>query len=230
MDLKKIIAVILALIAIMLLSVSLSSMKADTSLPNTTDWDAILNTYRNDDTVNQLIFVQYSENCSADILGYRKTEGNTWTLFADTTGYLGINGIGIRKKEGDGRTPSGDFALTAAFGIKDDPGASLPYVKITEDFYACNENNSRYYNQIINAAETGHNCKGIRLIDHSPAYNYGVVIESNPKNKYPNGSAIFLCCKGPMCYTDGSIVIDEEAMVSVIRNISDGARIVIDNK
>ena len=46
-----------------------------------------------------------------------------------------------------------------AFGILDNPGTALDYVDVVETTFACDEE-GEYYNQIIDTAETGHDCTG----------------------------------------------------------------------
>lgn len=232
MDMKRVIAIILALFAVVLIIAGIKSEKNETILPNETDWNTFFRQYRDVDQVRQLIFVQYTGGSSADVLCYRKNsnDGNSWSLFLETNAYVGINGIAERKKDGDGRTPKGDFPLTGAFGIRSNPGTGVSYTQITPDLYYCTDNVQEYYNTLIIPEGTGHKCSGVHMSDYSPEYNYGMIIGSNPKCKYPNGSAIFLCCKGAEKYTTGSIALDEYAVVSILQTVSEGARIIIYEK
>ena len=53
-------------------------------------------------------------------------------LVLSENGYVGRNGIN-KKKEGDMKTPTGTFKLTTAFGIKDNPGTKIKYIKVNKD-------------------------------------------------------------------------------------------------
>ncbi len=50
-----------------------------------------------------------------------------WTcVYCSYAGY-GRNGLLEDRREGDGTTPVGDFALPLAFGIRENPGTALPW-------------------------------------------------------------------------------------------------------
>ena len=50
-----------------------------------------------------------------------------WTIKYEAYGYCGKNGIG-KMREGDNKTPIGEYGLISAFGIKDNPGTKLEYI------------------------------------------------------------------------------------------------------
>ena len=190
-----------------------------------------LERYGNDDDVNQLILVRYIGGSDAEVLMYEKDkpQHNAWTLVLETDAFVGLNGVTEDKKEGDGRTPTGDYAIVGAFGIKANPGTALPYTDVTDTIYACDED-CEYYNRIIDTTETGHDCKGEHMIGYSPEYNYGIVTNYNSENIYPNGSAVFFHTKGAKAYTGGCIAVDEDAMVRILKTVTPGARICINVK
>ena len=111
-------------------------------------------------------------------------------------------------------------------GIKKNPGTKLKYIEINDNLYACDEN-CQYYNQIIDAKKTKHQCKGEHLIDYCPQYNYGLCIDFNSENIYPNGSNIFIHVKGKKDYTAGCIAIDEDSMVTVLKNSTNKTKVII---
>lgn len=186
-------------------------------------WDQLLEQYRDDAKTNQLVFVRYTGGSSATVQMYTKS-GNQWTRILDCNGYVGSNGIG-KTKEGDRKTPTGTFNLTQAFGIKDDPGAGTPYVKVTQYLYWCGD--QPYYNQLIDVREHPHQCRGEHLIDYVPHYYYGMFLDYNKDCVYGKGSAIFLHCTGPNPYTAGCIAVSQENMIKIIRNAKSGAKICI---
>ena len=190
-----------------------------------------LERYGNDNDVNQLILVRYIGGCDADVMMYEKdkSQHNAWTLVLKTDAFVGLNGVTEDKKEGDVKTPTGDYAVVSAFGIKANPGTALPYTDVTDTIYACDED-CEYYNRIIDTTETGHDCKGEHMIEYSPQYNYGIVMEYNSENIYPNGSAVFFHTKGARSYTGGCIAVDEDAMVRILKTVTPGARICINVK
>ena len=199
--------------------------------PNATNWNDYMTKYRNDDNVDQLILVQYTGGSNADVLMYEKdrSQKNAWTLTVRTDGFVGLNGITEDKKEGDAKTPIGDFGVVDAFGIKPDPGTELNYTDVTDTIYGCDEE-GEYYNQIIDTAKVRHDCKGEHMIEYSPQYNYGMTIDYNKENKYPDGSAIFFHTKGAKSYTGGCIAVDEDVMVKILNTVKPGARVCINVK
>ena len=60
---------------------------------------------------------------------------------------------------GDGKTPIGTLRPLSAFGVKPNPGTTMPYIDVKPTTYACDED-CEYYNKIIDTAETQHDCKG----------------------------------------------------------------------
>ena len=190
-------------------------------------WREMLQKYRQDEQVNQVMLVRCTEGSSAVVQFYRKLtdQKNAWTLVFETDACIGMNGAG-KTKEGDARTPVGDFGITCAFGIGKNPGTALDYVDVVETTYACDEE-GEYYNQIIDTKETGHVCRGEKMFFCRPDYNYGIAIDYNPDNEWPKGSAIFLHCKGVNPYTGGCVAIDEEYMKTVLQYAQPGMRIII---
>jgi L,D-peptidoglycan transpeptidase YkuD (ErfK/YbiS/YcfS/YnhG family) len=133
-----------------------------------------------------------------------------------TSVYIGKNGLG-KNGEGDGKTPVGTLRPLSAFGVKPNPGTTMPYIDVTPTIYACDED-CEYYNQIIDAAALGHECKGEEMYSYQPQYNYGIATDFNKECIYPKGSAIFIHVKGTKTYTGGCIAFDEDRMVEILRN------------
>lgn len=225
----KIIFIILIMVSIINICFIL---KQNTKKPeNKTNWSLYTKQYRNNDKVNQLILVKYLENSNAEVLLYTKdkTQNNAWTLVIKTDAFVGRDGITSNKHESDYKTPIGDFEVLNAFGIKHNPNTALPYIDITDTIFACDDN-SQYYNQIIDTNKTHYVCSGEHMIDYSPEYNYGFAINYNPKNEYPKGSAIFFHTKGAKNYTGGCIAVNEDQIIKILQTIEKGARIIINFK
>ena len=130
--------------------------------------------------------------------------------------YIGINGLG-KTREGDGKTPVGTLHPLGAFGIKPNPGTTMPYTNITPTTFACDAE-GEYYNKIVDVAKVGHQCTGEEMYSYQPHYNYGIETDFNKECIYPNGSAIFIHVKGFKPYTGGCIAFDEERMVEILKN------------
>ena len=106
---------------------------------------------------------------------------------------------GPRKREGDGRSPAGVFALGTAFGYADAVASGLPYQAMTRDDWCMDVPASPYYNRIVDARQVGAaavagSSEPMRLDLHrngNPSYRLGFVIEHNPGNVPQGGSCIF---------------------------------------
>lgn len=185
-----------------------------------------LEQYRPDDSVRQVLIISHTEGSSAKAEFFVRNEAGDWELrFADEA-LTGKNGMG-KEKEGDLKTPYGDFGVTGAFGILPDPGTELPFLPITETTYACDEEGP-YYNRIIDTKETGHACRGEKMIEYPEAYAYGITFDFNPENRYPDGSDVFLHCFGRNPYTAGCVALSEENMREILLCAEPGMRIRID--
>ena len=190
---------------------------------NTTKWDDILDSYQNDDSINQLLFVKYTGGSKAKVILYNKDNGK-WKKILSCSGEVGKNGID-KQREGDKKTPTGIFNLTHGFGIKKNPGTKVPYVKVNSNLYWCGDQN--YYNQLIDITEKPHHCTGEHLIDYTQCYAYGMFLDYNKECTLGKGSAIFLHCKGNSGYTAGCVAVSQENMIKILRSVEPGAKICI---
>lgn len=185
--------------------------------------------YLNDDAVKQIITVQATDGSNAVVKLFEKTVENgkiVWTQTLECPAFIGLEGLG-KTKEGDNKTPIGDFGIITAFGIKENPGTSLPYIDADENTYCCGDNN--FYNQMIDISEHPHDCSdGEHIIDYTPEYNYGIFIDYNKDGTPGLGSAIFLHCAGANTYTGGCIAVSENNMVTILKAADANARIIID--
>ena len=226
---KKIIASVLLISMVLLCACSAVNQQAPANTPSIHWRKDTTGKYLNDDSVKQIITVQATEGSNAVIKLFEKTveDGrNVWTETLDCTGYIGLEGLG-KTREGDNKTPIGDFGITTAFGIKENPGTALPYIDVDENTYCCGDEN--FYNQMIDISEHPHDCSdGEHIIDYSPEYNYGIFIDYNKEGTPGLGSAIFFHCAGANTYTGGCIAVSEENMVTILKALDANARIIID--
>lgn len=184
--------------------------------------------YKDNPSVGQLLLVRYTGGSSAVATYYQKDPSQTsgWSTVFETPAYVGENGIG-KTREGDKKTPIGDFGVRQAFGILPDPGTSLDFTRVTPTTYACEEEGP-YYNRIIDTVETGHQCSSDGMYKDSPQYNYGIFIDYNPQNIYPLGSAIFVHCMGNKYkHTLGCVALPQERMKEVLITAKPGMRVII---
>lgn len=141
---------------------------------------------------------------------------NGKVLFNDVEVWVGKNGLG-KTGEGDAKTPVGTLRPLSAFGIKPNPGTTMPYIDVKPTTYACDDD-CEYYNKIIDIEEVGHKCGGEEMYSYQPQYNYGIATDFNKECIYPKGSAIFIHVKGTKGYTGGCIAFDEEQMIDILKN------------
>lgn len=184
-------------------------------------------TYRDVDTIGQILLVRCKGGCDAVVQFYKKDRGhnNAWVQLFETDAIIGKSGIG-KTTEGDTKTPVADLGVRQAFGILPNPGTSIDYIDVKPTTFACDEE-GEYYNQIIDTKETGHDCKGEEMYALSPEYNYGIATDFNPNNTWPDGSAIFIHCKGTKLFTGGCVAIDQDKMETVLKHADSGMRIII---
>lgn len=200
---------------------SFSSIKPVTIPLNT--WDKLLNTYRADKAVNQLVFFKYQGGSKATVYVYDK-RGTDWKQVLKCNGCVGQKGIN-KVREGDRKTPTGTFGILGAFGIKAKPTTSLPYTKVNKYLYWCGD--KKYYNQLIDVRKQPHTCNGEHLIDYKGVYDYGLFLDFNPQKTYKKGSAIFMHCSGSYGYTGGCVAVSKSNMIKVLELLEPGAKVCI---
>ncbi|MGN0466270.1 MAG: L,D-transpeptidase family protein [Lachnospiraceae bacterium] len=172
----------------------------------------------------QLIIVNYKGGSDATLSFHEKASDGLWHEVFSTYAYVGRNGIN-KKKEGDGKTPTGTFNIKMAFGIKANPGTKLPYTKLTNTMYWCED--KAYYNRLVDVSKIKHKCNGEHLISYTGHYNYSMVIDYNSNCVYGKGSAIFLHCTKTSKKTAGCVAIPESKMITLLKKAKPGIKIVI---
>lgn len=209
-----------------LLATALTLLILTACSPRETEpWRSVLKQYQNDGTVRELLLVQVKDGSNATVRYYAKAGARRWTLVSESDAFIGKNGLG-KTREGDAKTPEGDFGVLTAFGILPDPGTALPWLPVTESTFACDEEGP-WYNRIIDTAEVHHPCRGEDMFHTAPQYNYGMALDYNADCVWPEGSAIFFHCKGPKPYTGGCIAIDEAPLREILTTCHPGLRVII---
>ena len=178
-----------------------------------------------DNTVNQVVEVRYKSGSEASVILWCR-EGDKWSGKLECDALVGVNGMG-KTREGDGKTPVGDFGITTAFGIKPNPGTSLPYIEVTDDLWCCGDEVA--YNRMISIKEHPHKCSGEHIIEYQPHYNYAFFLDYNKEGAPGLGSAIFFHCFGTKPYTGGCVAVSEDDMKKILAALEPGARVVIED-
>lgn len=133
------------------------------------------------------------------------------------------------KKEGDGKTPIGEFELGLILGthsnVKNING--LEYIQITKDMYWVDDPKSKYYNQLVNIKNVKKDWNSAEhLIEYQVQYEYLIEIKTNPNCIPGKGSAIFLHCLNNGS-TAGCVAVNKETMKKIIENIDKNTKIQI---
>lgn len=126
------------------------------------------------------------------------------------------------KREGDGRSPAGAFALDTAFGFASRdtrPWVRLPYLALRPTTECVDDVRSSHYNTIVDR-------RAVRRVDWTSAermreieqYRLGVHVRYNAPPRASRGSCIFLhVWAGPGSVTAGCTAMDEGALEAVVR-------------
>ena len=105
---------------------------------------------------------------------------------------------GPTKREGDGRSPAGAFALGTAFGLAAPAEAAwlkLPYIQETPTLECVDDPASTHYNRLVHRdrVATVDWSSSEKMAQVGEAYRWGVVIEYNTASPVPgHGSCVFL--------------------------------------
>lgn len=121
----------------------------------------------------------------------------SWSCLLECYCGHGKAGFASDKREGDGCTPLGIFALEMAFGSAKAPLSALPYRQMRPDSYWSGERED--YNRWVEAAPGSRDMsRSEHLADYAQQYAAALVIGYNTASpEWGRGSAIFLHCKGP---------------------------------
>jgi L,D-peptidoglycan transpeptidase YkuD (ErfK/YbiS/YcfS/YnhG family) len=86
------------------------------------------------------------------------------------------------KREGDGKSPSGVFALGTAFGYASEPlqGLKMAYLNLTPSIECVDDPGSKHYNRIVDRSVVAPDWNSSEhMRDAGEAYRWGVVIDHN---------------------------------------------------
>lgn len=188
-------------------------------LANTTAWAIEI-------ADKQLIVVKSNNINSSTATLQRYQRENTqqpWqTVGTSIPVVVGKNGLARNKKEGDGRTPIGEYSFGPAFGFATglDFNIKSPYFPITKTTVCVDDVKSRYYNQIIDSSKVAKDSwhSGEQMREQIPSYKWGLVVNYNyPNPKSGAGSCIFMhVWKKPGHGTAGCIAMSEDNMKQLL--------------
>ena len=187
----------------------------------------------------QLVLVTTPDwNTPAGTLRTFERNGGGWTQIGHATPVtigrtgaawgLGLNDVpadGPRKREGDGRSPAGVFAIGTAFGYAAQARTALPYAPMDANDYCIDVPGSTLYNRIVDATEVGAGAvagstEPMRRDLHADGdqrYRLGFVIEHNAGARPSAGSCIFAhLWKSPQDATAGCTAMADVEMERIL--------------
>ncbi|WP_143227221.1 L,D-transpeptidase family protein [Actinomadura mexicana] len=156
--------------------------------------------------------------------------GRSWTAVLTAPGHVGRNGYAEpgAKREGDGRSPTGSYSLTEAFG-EGNPGSRLPYRRLRESGDCWGSTiGDRRYNRYYRGACLPADEDLSQIMENGP-YRQAVVINYNRPPDSPvvqgNGSAIFMHVGAGR--TAGCVSMARPVLESVLRTLRPRDRIMM---
>lgn len=133
---------------------------------------------------------------------------------------------GPRKREGDGRSPAGVFAIRTAFGAAATCETGLAYRPLTVHDWCVDVADSPLYDRIVDAREVGAaavagSTEPMRRdlhLDGDRSYALGFVIDHNPDHEPGAGSCIFAHLPSdPPAPTSGCTAVAEDDLRELVR-------------
>jgi L,D-peptidoglycan transpeptidase YkuD (ErfK/YbiS/YcfS/YnhG family) len=176
-----------------------------------------------------LVYNDTPSNTVGKLIGFEKADGDWQKNFNSSTVNIGKNGFASKgkKREGDGKTPSGIFKIGSAFGYENHLESEVSFIKLNDNHYWISNPESDDYNKLVEYISSDRQDEKMRRNDH--LYKYGIIIRYNMDEVVKNlGSAIFIHVerrKGAP--TAGCVSFEEERMVELIKWLRPGKNPII---
>ena len=172
-------------------------------------------------TVQQLLLVVNDHDTSNKaILVALEKKNKKWKLVNHPVqASIGRNGFAMpgKKREGDGKSPTGLFALGQLFSYENTINTDLPFIQTFEDDKWIDDSNHPDYNKYIKGTTTATSFEHL----HLPGiyYKYCMVIEYNthPVEKGMGSAIFFHVADEKYSATAGCIAIQESDMSRILR-------------
>ena len=191
---------------------------------------AVLTTLHADIKQAVIVYKTFATDFKATLSAWERVDENSWyPVFENLEAVSGKNGFAPQgeKMEGDGRTPSGIFDLSYAFGYDASVQTKLDYRQAMDNDFWVDDPESLLYNQWVRGTPPAKSYERMKRDDD--LYKYGIVIDYNSNPVIPNyGSAIFLhIWRGPDQPTSGCVALAEENVLKLLQWLSKAANPVI---
>ncbi len=132
---------------------------------------------------------------------------------------------GPQKREGDGRSPAGVFAIGPAYGRAASHATALAYAPAPETLRCVDDPRSRHYAEIVDAASVRPDWASAEAMRR--LYALAIVIEHNAARTPAGGSCIFLhAWDGPDQPVTGCTAMPEAQLETLARWLAPGAVLV----
>jgi L,D-peptidoglycan transpeptidase YkuD (ErfK/YbiS/YcfS/YnhG family) len=168
--------------------------------------------------VFQAVTVRPSGPGPAAVLDAWERRGGCWDKVLTAAAVVGRGGFvaAEAKREGDGGTPHGVYALGHVFGYAAKGVTAMPYRQITAEDHWVDDPASPQYNQWVRGAPQAASWEDMLRPDG--LYRHGIIVEHNTRPVVPGkGSAIFVhLWRGPGEATSGCVALGEAELLRII--------------
>jgi L,D-peptidoglycan transpeptidase YkuD (ErfK/YbiS/YcfS/YnhG family) len=172
----------------------------------------------------QLIVVTAASHSTtyATLRAYRVSGGHRVRVFGPWTARVGYNGIARpgKKREGDGRTPSGTWGFSFFFGVQPNRSFAFPFRHAYRYDFWDDDPSSPRYNEWVDAHKHDPGARP-EAMHQVPAYDYSAVITYNAARTPGLGSAIFLHV-GTGSATAGCVSLPLARLIKILRWLRPG--------
>lgn len=170
-------------------------------------------------TSQQVVVIQSKQGVHATLALWEKKNGDWISIYGPWPAVIGKNGMVSKeqKREGDGKTPTGLFPISLAFGELESFATGLPYRITTEQDIWVDDPQSPLYNQWSHLPTTARSFEKMKRKDH--LYKLGLVVDYN---QHPvvasSGSAIFIhVWRSENKGTAGCAALDESNLIKLVQ-------------
>jgi L,D-peptidoglycan transpeptidase YkuD (ErfK/YbiS/YcfS/YnhG family) len=127
------------------------------------------------------------------------------------------------KREGDGKSPAGVFALRGSYGYaKSAPaGTALPYTQVSEPWKCVDDPKSQHYDRILDRRTVKVDWKSAEDMRRADElYTWTIDVAHNPEHVPGGGSCIFLhVWRGEKSSTVGCTAMDETKLAALLADL-----------
>jgi L,D-peptidoglycan transpeptidase YkuD (ErfK/YbiS/YcfS/YnhG family) len=188
--------------------------------------DPVLDTLPGDCRQAVVVRPQFGKKVDVTVRAFERKSDGTWDdAFLTCPGTAGKNGIVSveKKKEGDGSTPAGIYALGPAFGYAESFDTRLTYRRATDNDFWVDDPDSPDYNRWVTGKPSAKSFELMKRADD--LYELGAVIRYNTDPVVPGkGSAIFLhVWPGPGKPTAGCVAVEKDNLRKILGWLTDSA-------